>query len=155
MSVSTSTGIRRYAPPRTREPDMRELLLGLGIGDHLATIAIPYLSYLPQTTDAASQGVMLIVAGIQQELNRKGWRVRVDGQLGPRTARAIAQATGPGWSQRTWGQLAGDVAAARPRSRRDTDESPVAAGGFVTDALWSPVGILGLAFAAWYVFGRQ
>ncbi len=97
---------RRY---RGREYDARTMLLKLGIGDTIATLVIPHVNFLPRTTDPDSTPVMMMTKAIQISLADMGYPLVPDGWLGSQTTRGIAVISGPGWYDKTWIQIIGDV----------------------------------------------
>ena len=54
-------------------PPLRTMLIGLGVGRYDADMSIPYMFFLPTTTDPDAQGVMQIVAGLQNRLKSLGY----------------------------------------------------------------------------------
>lgn len=81
---------------------VRDILLGLGIGDFNATIMIQPLWTAPATTDPKSPAIIMLVAGIQRTLNKLGAGLSVSGYLDQPTARALAHLNGSGWEQKAW-----------------------------------------------------
>jgi hypothetical protein len=92
------------APQHFGALNERQQLKSLGVGEVHATLAIPYLYFVPRTSDADAQGVQVIVAALQRKLG-----VPETGYLGDRTANALAQRSGPDWFDKRWNQLVGDV----------------------------------------------
>lgn len=88
----------------------RQQLQKLGVGEVHATLAIPYLYYLPRTSDADAQGVQVIVAALQRALG-----VPETGYMGDRTANAIEAVSGSDWFDKRWNQIVGDVLTRTPR----------------------------------------
>ncbi len=93
--------------------DVREMLLKLNLSETTATLVIPYVNFLPRTSDAAAQGIIVIVGALQRRLDRLGFPLEVDGYMGTQTTAALAAISGPHWRDKTWLQLMGDVLAAR------------------------------------------
>jgi lysozyme family protein len=105
MAFNTGRAVRL----RFREDDVRDMLLQLGVGHNNATMLIPYMFFLPRTCDPDAQGVMFVVAALQNGLNRRGANLQTDGYLGKKTAAAIRRVSGPTWVDKTWVQIAGDI----------------------------------------------
>lgn len=97
----------------TNIPDVRDMLTRLKISETSATLAIPYVNFLPRTSDAAAQGIMVIVGALQRRLTQLGLPLRIDGYMGTQTTAALEIVAGPNWRDKTWLQLMGDVLAAR------------------------------------------
>ena len=91
------------------QSDTRDLLLAAGIGQYLATMSLPYMFFLPRTSDPYAQGVMQIVTGLQRLLNKKGAHLDLDGGLGEETIAGIMKYSGPNWYDKSWAQIYGDV----------------------------------------------
>ena len=101
--------LTKYDPPIARPQhygglNEREQLKNLGVGEVHATLAIPYLYYVPRTSDADAQGVQVIVAALQRALH-----VPETGYMGDRTANALERVAGADWFDKRWNQLVGDV----------------------------------------------
>jgi hypothetical protein len=99
--------VRRHY--RGREYDVRTMLLMLGMGDTLATLVIPYINFLPRSSDPDAAAVMKIVKAIQINLNSMGCSLVPDGFLGSETALCISKVAGKGWYDKTWVQIIGDI----------------------------------------------
>jgi hypothetical protein len=152
-----------------RQPDVRDMLLAAGIGQYNAVLSIPYMMMLPRTTDPYAQGVMQIVEGLQNLLNRKGARLAIDGGMGEATLRALIPYAGPRWYDKSWVQLYGDVlrgekwqGVERVTRAVELDWSlgdygaqyrTAELGGFVDDVMANPLPWLGAAAALW--LGRK
>lgn len=94
----------------------RDLLNAIGMGQHNATQAIPYLMIAPATTDPKTPLVINMVRHLQQVLYQMGATdVGNTGYLDPPTARALRLTAGPNWERMTWGQNLGSVLGARDR----------------------------------------
>jgi len=107
----------RFDPPIPRPQyfgalNERQQLKAIGVGEVHATLAIPYLYYLPRTSDADAQGVQVIVAALQRALG-----VPDTGYMGDRTANAIATVSGSGWFDKRWNEIIGDVLTRKPRAQ--------------------------------------
>lgn len=142
-----------------REEDIRRMVLDMGIGEATATLAIPYMFFLPRTTDPAAQGVQVIVRGLQKGLQRIGSPVQPTGFLGPNTARAVRLVSGDGWFDKTWAQIYGDVLEAQKIGYRIplvaipyTGATPTAG---IVDFATSPLGLAALAVGGYLWFKRK
>jgi hypothetical protein len=153
-----------------RSEDVRELLLSAGIGQFQAPMAIQYMFQIPRTSDPYAQGVILIVQGLQQLLNRRGARLELDGGLGAKTVRVLRRFAGPSWSDKTWTQLYGDVIAGKPWHKGLVNrgggiyEQPMAGwdyttpdplSGLVGDLMASPLPWIGVGALIWYKWFRK
>lgn len=87
----------------------RQMLEAAGIGEYNAILSLPYIYFLPRTCDPYAQGVMQLVEGLQNLLKARGLAVPKDGVMGPSTIAAVKQYAGPGWGDKTWLQIYGDV----------------------------------------------
>jgi len=107
--------------------DVREELLKLGMNSETATMAIPYVWFLPGTTDPFSPVTIMLVEGIQHRLRTLGVTTRGDGFLDPATEAAIRRISGPGWKSKPWITIVGDVL----RTTRMTfGKEPIAMGHY-------------------------
>lgn len=97
--------------PKSFEQNTRQMLIELGVPSHLATLAQPYMFYLPGTSDPDAQGVIEIILGIQRSLRKLGYRVEVSGVLTPETAAALNTISPPAgsWMTKSWVQIVGDI----------------------------------------------
>lgn len=140
----------------------RDLLNAIGMGQHNATQAIPYLMIAPATTDPKTPLVINMVRHLQQLLYQMGATdVANTGYLDPPTARALRLTAGPNWERMTWGQNIGAVLGARDRGMQLTaasmrtvpiDSTPVAVSGpldFLPDV---PGGIITYGVAAFLLY---
>ena len=100
---------------RKGENDARRLLLGLGMGNYNATIAIQYMFLAPSTTDPAMPSVILMTKHLQLGLRAAGANVPVTGQIDEPTAKALAKLAGPQWNHVTWYALFRAVTEAKKR----------------------------------------
>ncbi len=87
----------------------RQMLEAAGIGEYNVTLSLPYIYFMPKSCDPYTQGVMQLVEGLQNMLKARGQAVPKDGVLGESTKSALRQFAGPGWADKTWLQLYGDV----------------------------------------------
>lgn len=148
-----------------RQFDVRDMLLKAGIGQYNAQLAIPYMWFLPRTSDPYAQGIMMIVEGLQRLLNQRGARLAVDGGLGVKTVAALVKYSGASWYDKNWVQLYGDVlqgdrwAGYERAQRAQTQqaiagwESDLGSTSFVGDLLASPIPWLAagaLAYWKWF-----
>lgn len=108
----------------TNIPDVRDMLMQLGLYETSATLVIPYVNFLPRTSDAAAQGIMVIVGALQRRLHGLGFPLRTDGYMGTRTTAALEVVSGPNWRDKTWLQLMGDVLAAKGPHRVAIPKQP-------------------------------
>jgi len=94
----------------------RDLLNAIGMGQHNATQAIPYLMIAPATTDPKTPMVINMVRHIQQLLYQMGAiDVANTGYLDAPTAAALLQIAGPNWERMTWGSNIQAILGARDR----------------------------------------
>jgi hypothetical protein len=91
----------------------RELVSAIGIGQFNATMVIPFLLMAPATTDPKSPPIMMLVRHLQMQLTAMGWPGEQTGYLDMPTAAALERLVGPGWMNRTWSQVVGNVVSAR------------------------------------------
>lgn len=91
----------------------RELVAAIGIGQFNATMVIPYLLMAPATTDPKSPAIMMLVRHLQMQLTAMGWPGETTSYLDTATASALDRVVGPGWMNRTWSQVIGNVVSAR------------------------------------------
>lgn len=100
---------------RYPDVDVRSMLLELGMPRYLVTMAIPMVWFLVGTTDPDNAAVIEIIKSIQKRLRRLGYKnVLVSGVMDHQTGAALARVSGPGWQQKSWIQLVGDVLHATP-----------------------------------------
>ena len=98
-----------------KPPNVRSMLLTLGVDSYLADMAIPFVWFIPGAVDPDSQSVIEIIRALQRGLRKAGFtHIRVTGVLNSDTARALDQVSPPrgSWMQKTFVQLMGDVIAA-------------------------------------------
>lgn len=118
----------------TGDRDARELLSRFGVSMVQITMAIPFLFFMPASSDSASQGVMAIIRAIQRGLNQTGLLKKpltVDGILGERTAAAINLVSPPAGSflHKQWIVVLQDVndamlEAKKPKPKPTSTEPP-------------------------------
>lgn len=114
-------------PRKGAENNARELLLGLGMGDYNATIAVQYVMMAPAATDPAMPSVVLMTKHLQQGLRAAGATgVAVTGQMDDATAMALEDLVGPQWNQISWYSLLGSTLVAK-RGKVLADNSAIAA----------------------------
>ncbi|MDP2607322.1 MAG: hypothetical protein Q8S00_32695 [Deltaproteobacteria bacterium] len=85
-------------------PNLRSQLTSTGVGEVHATLAIPYMGFIPRSSDADSQGVQIIIKAIQKRLG-----VKVTGYLDDSTQAAIQHVSGDDWFDKNWGAILGDA----------------------------------------------
>jgi hypothetical protein len=140
------------------ENNARELLLGLGMGNYNATIAIQYMFIAPAATDPAMPSIILMTKHLQQGLRAAGATdVAVTGQIDDATARALIQLVGPSWNGMTWYSLFSSVLVAK-RQRLLEDRSSQLELGLIPDLPEVPGGMFTIAAAAvavWYFLIRK
>jgi hypothetical protein len=94
----------------------RDLLSAIGMGQHNATQAIPYLMIAPATTDPKTPMVINMVRHLQQLLYQMGATdVANTGYLDAPTGAALLQIVGPNWERMTWGANIQALLGARDR----------------------------------------
>ncbi len=152
--------------------DLRDMLLAAGIGQFNAQMSIPYMNFLPNTTDPYAQGVMQLVRGMQTLLNKRGGRLVVDGGMGETTIRELTKYAGPRWYDKSWAQLLGDVIAGKrwpgyqredraglspeeAAAEHEADLAEYTSVGGITDTLTSPVVLLAAAGFVWWKWFRK
>jgi len=102
---------------RNGENNARQLLLGLGMGNYNATIAIQFMFLAPSATDPAMASVILMTKHLQIGLRAAGARdVTVTGQIDLATATALRKLVGSEWNHVTWYELFRAVTEAKKRS---------------------------------------
>ena len=94
--------------------DLRTLLLAGGVGQFSAVMSIPYMNFLPSTTDPYAQGVIQLVQGLQRLLGKRGAKLRVTGVLDRETVVSLQRYAGPRWYEKSWAQLYQAVWIGRP-----------------------------------------
>jgi lysozyme family protein len=93
--------ITRQSGPTT----LRQMLLAAGVGQFTAVMSIPYMMFLPSTTDPYAQGVIQLAQGLQRLLKKRGAPIRVTGMLDAETVSALQYYAGPRWYEQSWAQL--------------------------------------------------
>lgn len=138
--------------------NVRELLLGIGVGEFNATMIVPYMFISPATTDPKSAQTILLVEHLQKVLFAMGATyVPLSGRLDEPTARALLQVVGPNWERMTWAANVAAVLAAKEsgmslRAPPAIRGAPVAVGGpldFLPDV---PGGMLTYAVGAFFLY---
>jgi len=143
-----------------RTEDIREQLLAAGVGEYNAILSLPYMYFLPRTCDPHAQGIIQIVEGLQNLLNQRGAHLKVDGSLGPKTAKALTVWAGPRWYDKAWSQLYADVLAGKKWSgfyrygRAGGYEQPLGTTLF-GDVLASPLALVGIGAFVWWNWFRK
>lgn len=160
---------------RTHQLDLRDMLLKAGVGQFNAIMSIPYMNFLPGTTEPYAQGVLQLVAGLQRLLNAKGAHLICDGGLGADTVREIIPWSGPRWMDKSWAQIYRDVLEGEPwPGYRREDRGPrlpapaVAAlsgdrwnyrfpelSGAIGDMIDSPLVLVAAGAFVWWKFFRK
>jgi len=140
-----------------RKDNLREMLLAAGIGEYNAILSLPYMYFMPRTCDPYMQGVMQLVEGLQNLLRGRGARITMNGTLGADTAAAVARFSGPGWRDKTWMQIYGDVLRGRVLDPPAMPEpEPVEATSGILDAVaTNPLAWLAGGAAAYFFLGRR
>lgn len=129
----------------------RQLLLGLGMGNYNATIAIQYMLLAPAATDPAMPSIILMTKHMQLGLRAAGSGIAVTGQIDDPTASALIELVGPDWHQVTWYELFRATTAAK--QARSLERRASLDLGLIPDAPAIPGGMLtwaAVAAAAWY-----
>jgi hypothetical protein len=140
------------------ENNARQLLLGLGMGNYNATIAIQYMFLAPSSTDPAMPSVVLMTKHLQLGLRAAGATgVSVTGQIDEPTAKALIKLVGPEWNHVTWYSLFTSVTEAK-RSRLLEERASNLGELGIIDLPDAPGGIFFWAAAAgavWYFLIRK
>lgn len=91
---------------RKGENDARQLLLGLGMGNYNATIAIQYMFLAPSATDPAMPSIVLMTKHLQLGLRAAGAKdIAITGQIDLPTGTALRKLLGSEWNHVTWYSL--------------------------------------------------
>jgi len=116
---------------KVKEQNVRQMLLSLGVQPFLAEMAIPFVWFLPSTTDPDSASVIEIIKALQRGLNRAGYSLPVNGILNTKTAHALDKVS-PGWHEKSFIQIIGDVITAyqNPDSVLGPESPSVALDGY-------------------------
>lgn len=139
-------------PAHKGENTARQILLGLGMGNFNATIAIQYMFLAPSATDPAMPSIILMTKHLQLGLRAAGANIPVTGQIDDQTAAALIVLVGPEWNHVTWYALFRAVTEAK-RLRTLEQRAGAVELGFVPDLPAVPGGMLtwaAAAVAAWY-----
>lgn len=144
--------------PKGGENNARELLLGLGMGNYNATIAIQYMFLAPATTDPAMPSIILMTKHLQLGLRAAGATdVAVTGQIDEPTASALSKLVGPEWNHVTWYALF--IAVTNAKRQRTLEERGGRLDlGIIPDLPNVPGGMFtwaAAAVAAWYFLFRK
>ena len=136
-----------------RDDDLRKMLLSAGLGEMRATLAIPYMYFLPRASDPYTQGVMAIVEGLQRLLRDKGAPLALDSGLGAETAKYLG-VIAPNWNEHTWAGIYGAVLSSPHRfaASQKIAMSGLGATGALSD---SPVAWLFGGAAIYWLFLRD
>jgi len=129
----------------------RQLLLGLGMGQYNATIAIQYMFLAPAATDPSMPSIILMTKHLQLGLRAAGSAVAVTGQIDDPTARALIDLVGPDWNQVAWYELFRAVTEAK--RTRSLEQRAGLELGLIPDVPAVPGGMFTWAAAAvvaWY-----
>lgn len=124
---------------KSRKSDLVEMLLAAGVGQYNYPMAIQFMNFLPQTCDPYAAGVILIVQGMQNMLNKRGAKLAVDGVLGQSTVNALIRFSGPRWYDKSWSQLYGDIMSGEYAGpvRQDRSEPRAELAGFASELVSS------------------
>jgi hypothetical protein len=95
-------------------------LLELGMNSTTATMAIPYVWFLPSTSDPYSPVIIMLVEAIQSRLRTMGVRTRGDGFIDARTNHALVQIAGANWKHMPWINVIGFLLASKRRKGKGT-----------------------------------
>jgi hypothetical protein len=139
------------------DTDARHLLLGLGMGNYNATIAIQYMFLAPSATDPAMPSVILMTKHLQLGIRAAGAAIPVTGQIDDATATQLAKLVGPEWNHVTWYALFQAVTEAKRRKSLMSHEGGLGLG-LVPDLPAIPGGMVtwaAAAVAAWYFLIRK
>ena len=163
--MPTITQSQPPAPQRSLDrPDLRDLLLKGGAGSFAAEMSIPYMNFLPGTTEPYAQGVQQIVKGLQRLLVRRGAHLKIDGGMGKATVDAIKVYAGPRWQEKSWAQLYQAVLEGKPwrgyirydRGMAGWEYGGGELGGLVSDVMASPLPWIGAgALVYWLATKRR
>jgi hypothetical protein len=89
--------------------DVTTVLLEMGMDRTNATLSIPFMWFMPATTDAYSPEVIMIIESLQARLSQMGYPNAQRGFVDKATANALNQLAGRNWRSKTWLQIYGDV----------------------------------------------
>lgn len=143
---------------------IRELLLGIGMGDFNAGNVIRYMFMAVSTTDPAMPPIILLVKNIQETLVGMGASdVQVNGRIDNATADAIQKISGPQWLSQPWWQIVTDILKAKQRnfvfvndaSYGGDTTSPAPMSGILDSVPGGAMGVAVGAAALWYLFLRK
>jgi hypothetical protein len=135
-----------------KDNNARQLLLGLGMGQYNATMAIQFMFLAPAATDPAMPSIILMTKHLQLGLRAAGaGGVPVTGQIDDATARALIELVGPDWNQVAWYELF--RATTEAKRTRSLEQRAGLELGFIPDLPAVPGGMFTWAAAAvvaWY-----
>jgi hypothetical protein len=135
-----------------KDNNARQLLLGLGMGQYNATMAIQFMFLTPAATDPAMPSIILMTKHLQLGLRAAGSGVAVTGQIDDATARALIELVGPDWNQVAWYELFRSTIEAKKRRSLEQRAGNLELG-FIPDLPAVPGGMFtwaAAAVAAWY-----
>lgn len=115
----------------TKTPDVRIMLLDLGVPQYLTEIVIPYVWFIPGAVDPDAQGIIELNMALQRGLQKLGFKkVKPTGVIDRHTAIALDQVSTPrgSWMQKSFVQLLGDVLNAMKNPDRAFAKSDIALG---------------------------
>jgi len=106
-------GMNTVGPVAPNNVSFGDALRRAGLNPLETTLGLPYMFLAPAGSDPDMQGVQVLVKGLQSILNRAGYRLAVDGTLGPDTAAALNRLSPPSgsYASKPWFQIYGDVLA--------------------------------------------
>ena len=122
-------------------PDLRAMLLARKVPPYLVDIAIPYMFFTPGESDPDSAAAIEIIKGVQNGLQTAGFKVSTTGAVDSKTAKAMNK-TSPGWMQKSWVQIYGDVQSAIDNPAKVVSSQPRKALGSYFDYQGVPPGPL-------------
>ena len=96
----------------------RSILLGLGVGETQATLAIGQMMMSPRASDPDAGATIVIVQAVQRGMNKLGCPLLITGRLDARTRECLAKVSGPAWEARPWLDIAKDLNALRDEGLR-------------------------------------
>ena len=126
-------GLNPVGPVAPNNVSFGDALRRAGLNPVETTLGLPYMFLAPAGSDPDMQGVQVLIKGLQNTLNRAGYRLVPDGRLGPDTAAALNRLSPPrgSYAAKPWFQIYGDVL------------SQLAAGARVVSSRVVHVGALG------------
>jgi hypothetical protein len=125
VGVITQTKFQpRIEPLQRYGPTDRWQLTSSGVGDVQATLAIPYVNFVPRNSDADSLGVQVIISAIQNRLGLKP-----TGYLDKNTEAAIGAVSGPAWFDKKWNAILADAIKGNQKARKSAPLQAVSGYG--------------------------